>query len=782
MLDEKINLLKNGILFERGALILVGFVITVASAVLFGWMTRNPTLIQIHATFTPMQINTALSFLFIAMAVLGILKNQPKKMLICGLIVWLISTITIVEYLFGINLGIDMVFTDFSIMTHHLYPGRMAPNTAFCFAMIAIVLIWYYFSKQVLSFMIMQLMLFIVFIIGMTAVSGYIFSLPYAYGWGVYTKMALHTAILFMMITVAISFSLTAKNLFMTHMDKLVLPLSIFTGASFLFLLIWNAQLSTETTAIRTTVKGMQLQMMQQINITLDVQIDALTRIAKRWEARGGVPKDEWMSDAKSYYDDFKVYRAIEWVDPYYRIRWIQPLFGNEAALNYDLSTLPDRKAALDAAGKTGATTATGPVDLVQGNRGVVIFAPIIVSGKRDGYIVGVLDFTAFFNIILAQSFYEQFSIELRYNDNVFYHSNNQTSVYLNDFESQGVLSILGHDWVITLKPTEQLIQAFQTMTPAVTLLLGLLMSLVIAIAWYLINENRSLIRQSQLILDSAQAGLLKVSLLGECEEVNSQLCILLSETRKNILDRGWLAYVDPAAQEKTTIEWHDALTNHKDYLADFKIVRTDGVPVWVQCYASVYLDESFQPQAYIITFYNIDSLKQTELKLQNLSYKDELTDLPNRRYFIEVLKSTLSESLRYRRKFTLIYIDIDFFKEINDTLGHGAGDILLKELGQRFKHLIRGTDFIARMGGDEFCLIMREASSIESIQAMLNRVAHMMGHPILIDGQERIVTISMGVVIYANESISYEELLERADAALYKAKTAGRNNVQFYG
>lgn len=779
---KEINLLRSGKELKIAAFACGSIVICAALLVIFGWTTKNTALIQIHPTFAPMQINTALCFLFGVISAFGLYLNDSRISMVPALFLASISSLTLAEYIFGIDVGIDMMFTDFVITTQTLTPGRMAPNTAICFLFIAVVLLWYPLPKRMSSLIVMQLMLFIVFLIGMTALTGYIFGLPYAYGWGIYTKMAMHTAILFMLLSLCLSFILALKNQSTAFMEKFMPPLAAFSITAFIFLAIWNAQLSSETSAIRSTVKDMQAQIEQQIYTVLDAQLDGLSRIGKRWEARGGTPQQEWMDDVKSYHDDFRAYRAIEWADPQYIIRWVQPLFGNEAALNFDLSTIPSRKEAMDHAKKTGEITATEPVDLLQGNRGIVVYVPLINPHLFDGYIIAVIDIPTFFNILLSQGFYDQFSIDLSYKGVVFYTTSTASKLnYANDYEYQNTLTILGHEWTMTLRPTERLIRSFQTMAPAATLLAGLLMALIIAMAWYFISESKGLMKQSKLILDSAQAGLLKASLLGECTEVNSQLCLLLDSTRKNIMDRGWLAYVDPSSQEEVMQDWHDAVAHHKDYAGDFKILRSDGTSVWVQCYASVLTDENLEPQAYIMTFYNIDSLKQTETKLKNLSYKDELTDLPNRRYFIEVLKNTLAESLRYRRKFTLIYIDVDYFKEINDTFGHGAGDALLRELGKRFKHLIRGTDFIARMGGDEFCLIMREASSPESIKVMLDRIMGMMLQPINMGSTERVVNISMGVVVYADESITYEELLARADAALYKAKTAGRNNVQFY-
>jgi diguanylate cyclase (GGDEF)-like protein len=251
--------------------------------------------------------------------------------------------------------------------------------------------------------------------------------------------------------------------------------------------------------------------------------------------------------------------------------------------------------------------------------------------------------------------------------------------------------------------------------------------------------------------------------------------------SRKKLLKDGWLAFVEKEDYENVRRTWENSLTNNLEFFANFRMLRGRTSSVWVQCYSSVETDPETREKHHILTFYNIDFLKRKEKKLKELSYKDDLTDLPNRRYLNEFLNHALFDAQRNHRKFTFLYIDLDYFKIVNDTLGHSAGDELLVVVGKRFKNILRGEDFIARVGGDEFCMILYEASTEQSVTAMIERMQNALASPIQISGKEIAVTVSVGAVIYNGERISADELIDRADNALYRAKSSGRNNAKFY-
>jgi diguanylate cyclase (GGDEF)-like protein len=176
----------------------------------------------------------------------------------------------------------------------------------------------------------------------------------------------------------------------------------------------------------------------------------------------------------------------------------------------------------------------------------------------------------------------------------------------------------------------------------------------------------------------------------------------------------------------------------------------------------------------------------QNELKIQKESlhyhaHHDSLTGLPNRFLFDDRLSQTIKQALRDSNKIAVLFIDLDHFKGINDSMGHKVGDELLKEVATRLQNEIRQTDTLARLGGDEFSIILNQIDNNDSIVEVTQNLLKIMNNPVELRDQSFYVTLSIGVAIYPEDGNTPEELLKNADAAMYHAKDDGRNTYQFY-
>lgn len=171
---------------------------------------------------------------------------------------------------------------------------------------------------------------------------------------------------------------------------------------------------------------------------------------------------------------------------------------------------------------------------------------------------------------------------------------------------------------------------------------------------------------------------------------------------------------------------------------------------------------------------------KATEKTLQYLATHDPLTDLPNRSMFNQVLRHALSRSARYNNGLALLFIDIDRFKNVNDTLGHSAGDRMLQECANRFTECLRDSDIIARLGGDEFVVIIENFSAPRDIIAVAEKILVSVAKPFFIDTNEFLVNASIGISTFPDDGTDIEILLKNADTAMYRAKQQG-NRYQFY-
>jgi len=172
---------------------------------------------------------------------------------------------------------------------------------------------------------------------------------------------------------------------------------------------------------------------------------------------------------------------------------------------------------------------------------------------------------------------------------------------------------------------------------------------------------------------------------------------------------------------------------------------------------------------------------KRAEERIAYLAQYDPLTGLANRALFRDRLTQALSRADRNGRLVALLFLDLDRFKAINDTLGHDAGDQLLQAVTERLKGSMRKVDTLARLGGDEFAVIAEGISRILDAATVAERISDLMASPFILNGQEVFVTTSIGIAIYRQDGEDADTLIKNADTALYRAKEQGRNTYQFY-
>lgn len=167
--------------------------------------------------------------------------------------------------------------------------------------------------------------------------------------------------------------------------------------------------------------------------------------------------------------------------------------------------------------------------------------------------------------------------------------------------------------------------------------------------------------------------------------------------------------------------------------------------------------------------------------RVEYLAYHDNLTKLPNRALFSQLFNQTIHQASRYNKQLALLFLDLDHFKSINDSLGHDVGDELLQELSRRLSDSVRESDIVARLGGDEFVILLPEVNKDSEVQPVTDKILSAVGKPFTLAGQEFRITISIGGALYPLDGEDEQTLMKNADTAMYYAKERGRNNFQFY-
>ena len=176
-----------------------------------------------------------------------------------------------------------------------------------------------------------------------------------------------------------------------------------------------------------------------------------------------------------------------------------------------------------------------------------------------------------------------------------------------------------------------------------------------------------------------------------------------------------------------------------------------------------------------------ISEYKKREEQLTYLATHDPVTGLPNRVLFNEHLTVALHRAHRNLQELTIMWLDLDYFKNVNDTLGHRVGDKLLRAVGNRLRNLLRKSDTVSRMGGDEFLLLLPEIAETDGVCLVAQKILETFQKPFVLGNHEIDITTSVGIAIYPADGEDVDNLLRSADIALYQAKTKGRNNYQHF-
>lgn len=217
-------------------------------------------------------------------------------------------------------------------------------------------------------------------------------------------------------------------------------------------------------------------------------------------------------------------------------------------------------------------------------------------------------------------------------------------------------------------------------------------------------------------------------------------------------------------------------------YHSERRILCKDGSWKWVLSRGMlISRDAAGKPLRMIGTFTDISSRKAAEALIRQQAYYDTLTGLPNRRMLRDRLEQEIKRSKRDQQELAILFIDLDHFKEVNDTLGHDRGDLLLVEAGRRIQTCVRASDTVARMGGDEFTVILAELPSSSHLETLLQKMLRSLGDVFQLGTEQVFVSASIGITMYPTDATEIEDLLKNADQALYVAKGAGRNRFSFF-
>ena len=241
-----------------------------------------------------------------------------------------------------------------------------------------------------------------------------------------------------------------------------------------------------------------------------------------------------------------------------------------------------------------------------------------------------------------------------------------------------------------------------------------------------------------------------------------------------------WDSFIHPDDRDRIEADYRSFLETGAPEGGDYRYLHADGHVVWIHDRSQLVCDGDGRPMFVQGVMFDITAQKEAELSLQHMAYHDTLTGLPNRAMFEEHLDLAVARARRYDRSVAVLFMDLDGFKDVNDSMGHAAGDELLCVVASRLREATRDTDLVARLGGDEFLVLLadlpddRGGSPDAVVQAVAGRVGGAVARPVSLRGRTVEITISVGASVFPFEARDVEDLMSRADAAMYAHKRRG--------
>jgi diguanylate cyclase (GGDEF)-like protein/PAS domain S-box-containing protein len=268
----------------------------------------------------------------------------------------------------------------------------------------------------------------------------------------------------------------------------------------------------------------------------------------------------------------------------------------------------------------------------------------------------------------------------------------------------------------------------------------------------------------------------------GRLDYVNERTLHYFKMSSGEITDGGWPRVVHPDDLDECLRRWNRAVETGEFYEAEFRLRRNDGEYRWFKARANAGRDSDGKITKWYGTNTDIDSQKQSEAKLNYFARHDPLTTLPNRIEFMRHLKAAVDRAQnRKLARFAVLFLDLDRFKVVNDSLGHFVGDKLLKAIADRLVALVRPGDIVARIGGDEFTILLNRTGGVEDVEQIAERLQRTLSQPFMIDNYEVFTSASIGIIVADEIKRKPEDFLRDADFAMYRAKEAGKARYEVF-
>ena len=298
-------------------------------------------------------------------------------------------------------------------------------------------------------------------------------------------------------------------------------------------------------------------------------------------------------------------------------------------------------------------------------------------------------------------------------------------------------------------------------------------------------KELRWISRKNKLLLDSASEGIAGLDEDGKISFINPAACDLLGGTEEGLLGQHIKQFLFSSEESDLEAAWNaselkeNCMEKGESFQLSSDIWRLSNSSFPAELNVAALMNSKKQVQGAVLLFQDITERKELENKLTQMAKYDNLTGLANRALFREFLLMSLARSERRHKNTGIMYLDLDHFKEINDTLGHDAGDALLLSVANRLQECVRDGDMVARLGGDEFAIVLDDVAEPADAELIAEKILEQFDKPHDLFGEDRKVGTSIGIATSCHSGDNPDALIKAADEAMYAAKKGGRNGYR---
>lgn len=455
--------------------------------VLIGWYAKFPILIQVFPTFVPMQYNTALCFLFAGIGMLLWVK-YPRVAIVLGAIVLLVGFLTLLQYLAHIDFRIDQL-----IMRHYIgiktsHPGRMAPNTAMCFTLAGIAIIFaanFRCLRQRETILLLLGILVIIF--SSVAFAGYVFNLPTAYGFSHLTRMAVHTSVGFILVGIGLFFCALKEMLQRKIALFSFMPIVVLLGCLTITIIIWQIFLAAENRDMRIYITQGKSYFENNINQTIQRKIRRINRIASYWQTQGLASKQQ-LPQLKVFFEGLRGYENIAWIDQNKTLNWLTQKPAQQDVVEQLKQRVGEKYAEIIKNDKVNVI----PVVELANKKYFVIYRAVTFKNQPPSVIVSLSPIESMFNVLMPALMMQNWKIAIKDDDKTIFQAHDEyNKIIKSRWMQTGVIKFNGDAWQLEVWPTSALLQSVYSSLPMMVFLIGMLVSGMLALIvqmWRFIN------------------------------------------------------------------------------------------------------------------------------------------------------------------------------------------------------------------------------------------------------------------------------------------------------